>query len=678
MCGLAGFLQRPPFSGGETAAQLCLTDMTTAIARRGPDSHGAWFDGEAGIALGHRRLAIVDLSPAGHQPMVSHSGRYVVAYNGEIYNHADLRTELDQAGKAPGWRGHSDTETMAAAFDAWGIVSAIQRMVGMFAVAVWDRQRRTLTLIRDRMGEKPLYYGWQGDGAGQAFLFGSELKALRRHPACTREVNRDAVVQLMRHGHVGEGNAIYAGLHKVPPGCAVEVSLFKPEPVVTRYWSVVDVAIRTARTRSAAGLPDESPDGTIAALEALLTDAVGRQMMADVPLGAFLSGGIDSSLIVALMQRQSQRPVKTFSIGFHEPRYNEAEFAKRVAAHIGTEHVELYVGDKELRDIVPRLPEMYDEPFADGSQIPTVLVAQLARSEVTVALSGDGGDELFCGYDRYRQGAGLMRYIRGVPQPLRSGASSLIRALPRGVWDKALNPFLAVASGKEPNGQRVHRLADYARSKSVEDLHRKLVSRWRFPEDAVIGGREPRGILDGDALAGSGLTDAERMMLLDMLTYLPDDILTKVDRATMWSSLESRAPFLDHRVVEFALGLPLDMKWREGQSKWALRQILYRHVPRDLIERPKMGFEVPISAWLRGPLREWAEAFLASDRLQREGFFDPAMLRRMWAEHLSGACNWGLQLWNVLMFQSWLEDSRSSGPRAAVDPHATRQALQVS
>ena len=663
MCGLAGFLQRHPFHGEEAGAQRCLTDMTTAIARRGPDSHGAWFDADAGIALGHRRLAIVDLSPAGHQPMASHSGRYVVAYNGEVYNHADLRHQLEQDGHTPRWRGHSDTETMAAAFDAWGIVPAIQRIVGMFAVAVWDRQRRTVTLIRDRIGEKPLYYGWQGVGAQKSFLFGSELKALRRHPACARDVNRDAVVQLMRHGHVGEGNAIYAGLHKVPAGCAVEVSLEHPDPVVSQYWSAVDVTTRSVKERSR----ERSPDQVVNELEALLTDAVGRQMMADVPLGAFLSGGIDSSLIVALMQRQSARPVKTFSIGFHEPRYNEAEFAKRVAAHIGTEHVELYVGDKELRDIVPRLPEMYDEPFADGSQIPTVLVAQLARSDVTVALSGDGGDELFCGYDRYRQGAALMRYIRSVPQPLRSGISRLARRLPRGLWDKASNPFLSVASGKEPNGQRLHRLADYARSGSVEELHRKLVSRWRFPEEVVIGGREPRGALDIAALDDGGLGDAERMMLRDLLTYLPDDILTKVDRATMWSSLESRAPFLDHRVVEFALGLPLDMKWRDGQSKWALRQVLYRHAPRELIERPKMGFEVPIAAWLRGPLRGWAEDYLAAERLQREGFFHAPLLRQMWDEHQSGACNWGLQLWNVLMFQSWLEGSHSGDTRTTAD-----------
>jgi len=670
MCGLAGFLQKQPLDGGAAAKRL--TRMTGAIAHRGPDSDGTWLDPEAGIALGHRRLAIVDLSPAGHQPMLSPSGRYVLAFNGEIYNHADLRALLEQEGQAPKWCGQSDTETLAAACDAWGIATTIGRAVGMFAIAIWDQRERVLTLVRDRLGEKPLYYGWQGAGRHRVFLFGSELKALRAHPDCARDVDRDALVQLMRHGHIGEGNAIYAGLHKLPAGAMAEISLANPEPIVSRYWSGAEIARQSATARRTG-----SSEDTIAALEALLTDAVGRQIVADVPLGAFLSGGIDSSLVVALMQRQSARPVKTFSIGFHDPRYNEAEFAKRVAAHLGTEHVELYVGDQELRDIVPRLPEIYDEPFADGSQIPTVLVSQLARTEVTVALSGDGGDELFCGYDRYRQGVALMRVIRAVPQPLRAAASGAARALPKGVWDAVLNLFVKVASGKEPNGQRIHRLADYARSRSVEELHRRLVSRWRFPEEVVIGGREPAGLLEPGAVDGGALGDAERMMMLDMLTYLPDDILTKVDRASMWSSLECRAPLLDHRVVELAWSLPADMKHRGGQSKWALRQILYRYVPRELIERPKMGFEVPIATWLRGPLRTWAEALLAPERLQRDGFFQTPLLRQMWDAHISGACNWGPQLWNVLMFQSWLDTSRAIGSPAGDAGQSSRRVANV-
>jgi asparagine synthase (glutamine-hydrolysing) len=651
MCGLAGFLQKPKLDS-VTSSHL-VDRMTAAIAHRGPDSDGIWLDTEAGIALGHRRLSILDLSPAGNQPMISPSGRYVLSFNGEIYNHRELRASLEAQRKAPNWRGQCDTETLAAAFDAWGIAATVRKAVGMFAIAIWDRERKVLTLVRDRLGEKPLFYGWQGNGRDRVFLFGSELKALRKHPSCGSEVDRGAITQLLRYGHIGGDNAVFVGIQKLTAGSLVEVSLESPEPKTVRYWSGADVARQSATVRAPSG-----PDA-IADLENLLTDAVSSQMMSDVPLGAFLSGGIDSSLVVALMQRHSARPVKTFTIGFHDARYNEAEYAKSVAAQIGTDHVELYVGESELRDIVPSLPEIYDEPFADCSQIPTALVAKLARSEVTVALSGDGGDELFGGYDRYRHGAKMMRFNRAVPQTARSLASSATRAVPQKVWDVLLDPLRSVPSGKEPNGQRMHRLADYARSRSVEELHRKLVSRWRFPESVVIGGVEPRGPLDDAAIEFGSLNDAERMMMLDMLTYLPDDILTKVDRASMWSSLECRAPFLDHRVVERAWSLPIDMKYRNGQSKWILRQILHKYVPRELTERPKMGFEVPLASWLRGPLKSWAGDLLATDRIKREGFFDAALLNRKWDEHLSGACNWGPQLWNVLMFQSWLEHARS-------------------
>ncbi len=650
MCGLAGFLQR---SALDSQAVGRLTRMTGAIAHRGPDSAGSWIDAEAGIALGHRRLAIVDLTEAGHQPMVSHSGRYVIAFNGEIYNHADLRVLLAQTGQAPVWRGQSDTETLASGFDTWGIQETISRSVGMFAIAVWDRHLRELTLVRDRLGEKPLYFGWQGEGKSRTLLFGSELKALRAHPACTRDVDRDAIVQLMRHGYVGQGNAIYAGIRKLTAGGIATISRDSPEPLLKRYWSAADVARKAAAQRRTVDEGD-----AIEELETLLHDAVGRQMLADVPLGAFLSGGIDSSLVVALMQRRSSRPVKTFSIGFTDKRYDEAGFAKRVATHLCTEHVELYVSDDDLRNIVPRLPAIYDEPFADSSQIPTFLVAQLARKDVTVALSGDGGDELFCGYDRYRQGAKLMRAIRVLPRPLRAALAGVIRGVPQRHLDAIADPFVSVASGKEPNGQRLRRLADYLTSRSLEDLHRKLVSRWRFPTEVVIGGHDPSVFVSTELDGLETLPDTERMMLFDMLNYLPDDILTKVDRASMANSLECRAPLLDHRVVEFAWSLPPAMKHRDGQSKWALRKILYKHVPRDLIERPKMGFEVPIAAWLRGPLRDWADALLATEAVKRDGYFDSRVLSRKWTEHLSGSSNWGPQLWNVLMFQSWLEETR--------------------
>lgn len=640
MCGLAGFLG-PPLGDSERLIKA----MTDRLVHRGPDSEGVWADDESGIALGHRRLSIVDLSPAGHQPMISGSGRYVLVFNGEIYNHLDLRAELEAGGHAPAWRGHSDTESLIAGFDIWGIGATIARAAGMFAFAVWDRQARKLILGRDRMGEKPLYYGWQGDGARRVFLFGSELRALQVHPSCGAEIDRGAVVQFMRYGHVSGGQAIYRGLHRLAPGCLAEISQAHPEAVITPYWSAVEAAQHPE--------VHDTPGAVIDALDTLLQTAVKRQMLADVPLGAFLSGGIDSSLIVALMQAHSQRPIQTFTIGFREPRYNEAEFAARVAAHLGTDHTELYVEDADLRDVVPMVPDIYDEPFADASQIPTFLVSKLAKSRVGVALSGDGGDELFCGYDRYRQGAALMRRLAAVPTPLRGAMAATARAIPERFWDQALAPLRKVPAGKEPNGQWMHRMADYVASTSIEDLHQKLVSRWRNPEDIVPGGREPPSLLDRFAPARRGESDAERMMVLDQLTYLPDGILTKVDRASMHVSLETRAPLLDHQVIEFSGRLPMAMKLNGNMSKWALRQVLYRYVPADLIERPKMGFEVPVGIWLRGPLRDWAEDLLAPQRLRESGFLDVSAVRQAWDAHLSGRFNWGLHLWNILMFLSW-------------------------
>ena len=648
MCGITGYLARPADS--EEAMLARVGDMAEAISYRGPDSRGHWADPASGIAFGHLRLAIVDLTEAGAQPMASHSGRYMMVYNGEIYNHAELRKELEEAGKAPKWRGHSDTETFLAGVDTWGFEATLSRTVGMYAIALWDRQERRLYLTRDRMGEKPLYYGWQGQEAGKAFLFGSELKALAAHPAFEGRIDRNMLPELLRHGHVGEDRAIYQGICKVRPGEIVELSLEMPDPVSRPYWSGAKVSAGR-ETRNFAH-PAEAVD----ALEALLLDAVGQQLMSDVPLGAFLSGGIDSSTIVALMQRLSDTPVHTFSIGFHEERYNEAEHARAVANHLGTHHTDLYVDEDTLLSVVPKLATMYDEPHADSSQIPTYLVAKLAREHVTVALSGDGGDELFAGYDRYAQGAGLMRGFGKLPRPLRQAMAGGIRALPRGFLDAVMNPIRPTPQGKEHNGQRLHRLADYLRSRDLDELHRKLVSRWRFPERAVPGAIPPATQLDRLAPPRGDLSDIERMMQLDMLTYMPDDILAKVDRATMAVSLESRAPLLDHRVVEFAWSLAPELKHRNGVSKWALRQVLYRHVPQTLIDRPKMGFEVPIGLWLRGPLQDWAGDLLAPDRLAREGWFDADVITRHWQEHLAGKANWGMQLWNVLMFQAWLDE----------------------
>ena len=651
MCGLAGFLGSvPPHDA--TDGISAVRHMTAAIRHRGPDDSGYWQDASQCIFLGHRRLSIVDLSPAGHQPMQSSGGRYVIVFNGEIYNHLSLREKLEAQGRAPVWRGHADTETLLAGFDAWGIQATIEQAVGMFAFAVWDRQAATLTLGRDRLGEKPLYYGWQGHGRHAAFLFGSELKALRAHPAFEGRIDRGALSLQLRYNYVPAPYSIYEGIAKLPPGSLLTISLKQREPQLTRYWS----GVRTAEFGAAAPFSG-SPEQAVDALELLLKDAVRLQMMADVPLGAFLSGGIDSTTIVALMQAQSSRPVKTFSIGFREEEFNEAERAKAVARHLGTDHTELYVTAGQAMDVIPRLPALYDEPFSDSSQIPTFLVAQLARQHVTVSLSGDAGDELFCGYNRYQMTANLWSKIAAGPLALRKLAANGLTSVSPQTWNRLANTVegLLPRSMRFANvGEKLHKGAEVLGSQSVDALYLKLASHWHNPAAVVIGGNEPPTLLTGDAHIGAGLDNVQRMMMLDMLTYLPDDILVKVDRAAMGVSLETRVPFLDHRVVEFAWRLPQSMKLRDGQTKWILRQVLYRHVPEVMVSQPKMGFGVPIGAWLRGPLRPWAESLLDESRLRREGFFNPALVRQKWNEHLSGKPR-QFYLWDVLMFQSWLE-----------------------
>lgn len=652
MCGFTGFLGGTLQDIATRAATL--EAMANRILHRGPDDGDTWCDGDSVVGFGHRRLAIVDLSQAGHQPMAAASGRYVIAYNGEIYNHLEIRRDLEAAGHAPAWRGHSDTETLLAGIDAWGVEQALRRATGMFAFALWDRQTRTLTLGRDRLGEKPLYYGWQGFGAARAFLFGSELKALHAHPAFEKQIDRDALCLYMRHNNVGAPHSIFAGISKLPPGHLLDVSLHAPKPALRAYWSGAAVAADGA-ARPFQGRPEEGVD----ALDALLRDAIGGQMMADVPLGAFLSGGVDSSTVVALMQVQSNRPIKTFSIGFHEDAYNEAEHAAAVARHLGTDHTELYVTAREALDVIPKLPSLYDEPFADSSQIPTYLVSQLARRHVTVSLSGDAGDELFCGYNRYQITASLWGRLSAMPAGVRSAmAWGLTRVSPDRINRLAGS---VKAAGRWRNiGEKIHKGAGVMAARSSEELYRGMVSQWQSPSDIVVGGHEPDTVLTRPDDRLAGLNDVERMMALDMLTYLPDDILAKVDRASMACSLESRVPFLDHRVVEFAWRLPLEYKLRrESQgytTKWALRQVLYRYVPVELIERPKMGFGVPIDSWLRGPLRDWAEELLSEARLRREGYLNPAPIRQKWAEHLGGQRNWQHPLWCVLMFQAWLEN----------------------
>ncbi|MCX7626809.1 MAG: asparagine synthase (glutamine-hydrolyzing) [Methylophilaceae bacterium] len=652
MCGLTGFWQPDGVHPDAAAAQV--RRMADALRHRGPDDGGVWVDADAGLALGHRRLSILDLSPAGHQPMLSACGRWAIVFNGEIYNHLELREALAKVGAggtALTWRGHSDTETLLAAIETWGIRATLEKLVGMFAFALWDRQARTLTLARDRMGEKPLYYGW----VKGALVFASELKAIRVFPGFDNAIERRALTLFLRHNNIPAPWSIYQNIWKLPPGCFVQFTAQDGTAVgqgrVETYWSLRYVA--------EAGLRGPFPGADAEAveeLERLLKQSLIGQMMADVPLGAFLSGGIDSSTVVALMQSLSSRPVKTFTIGFHEGEYDEAQHARAVARHLGTDHAEWYVTPRDALDVIPKLPTLYDEPFADSSQIPTHLVSILARRQVTVALSGDGGDELFGGYNRYFWEQSLWRKLSCVPLPLRRVAGSAVKSLSPAAW----NRLYGIVHGLLPAryrfrlpGDKLHKAAALFAADRPEEIYLRLVSHWEDPAAVVIRGEEPRTPIT-DPSAWLDCPDFEqRMMYLDAITYLPDDILVKVDRAAMGVSLETRVPLLDHRIVEFAWRLPLSMKIREGQGKWLLRQLLYKHVPKELIERPKMGFGVPIDHWLRGPLREWAEDLLAEERLRREGFFDPAPIRRRWAEHLSGQRNWQFLLWDVLMWQAW-------------------------
>jgi asparagine synthase (glutamine-hydrolysing) len=644
MCGFAGFLGFGAL--GVERVSAIARNMGEAIRHRGPDDAGVWRDVSGQIALVHQRLSILDLSPAGHQPMSSPSGRYVMAFNGEIYNHLILRRELENvAPPEGGWRGHSDTETLLASIDAWGLEATLNRAVGMFALALWDRNERLLFLARDRVGEKPLYFGWQGHGQQRVFLFGSELSALKAHPQFAASIDRGALALLMRHNYIPAPYSIHEGIAKLEPGTLVQVSLAEQEPQVQRYWDFLATA-RAGRAQPFTGTPEQSVD----ALEALLKDAIGQQMVADVPLGAFLSGGIDSSTVVALMQAQSSRPVKTYTIGFHEEGYNEAVHAKAVATHLGTDHAELYVTPEQAMAVIPRLASLFSEPFADSSQIPTFLVSELARRHVTVSLSGDAGDELFGGYERYRITSVLWGKISRVPLSLRHLAGNIVTSLPISAWEK-----IGSMIGMSRLGERVHKGAPLAVSRDVDDFYRQAVSQWADPGSVVRGRNEPPTVLTSALENLQGLTDVERMMALDSVSYLPDDILVKVDRAAMGVSLETRVPFLDHRVIEFAWRLPLDYKVCGGVTKWPLRQVLYRHVPEALIDRPKRGFAVPVDAWLRGPLREWAENLLSETRLKADGYFYDQPIRNAWKEHVSGKRNWSSRLWIVLMFQAWLE-----------------------
>lgn len=656
MCGFAGILHSTAASRDE----LCdaVTAMADPLRHRGPDDAGSWIDADAGIALGFRRLAIIDLTAAGHQPMVSHDDRYVIVFNGEIYNHEELRAAVRQDGATGPWTGHSDTETLLECVSYWGVRHTLKRAIGMFALALWDRRDRRLHLARDRFGEKPLYYGW----TGSAFLFGSELTAFQRYPGFDNPIDRDALALYMQYLCVPAPYSIYRDVYKLEPACILSLPLagartspgsapFAPladkRLTIEQYWSLEEVA-----QRAQSELIDTEAEA-IAQVERVLTDAVRLQSIADVPLGAFLSGGIDSSLIVALMQAQSSLRVKTFTIGFGEHGYNEAADAKAVAQHLGTDHSEIYLSADEAMAVIPQLPRLYSEPFADSSQIPTHLVSQMARQHVTVALSGDGGDEMFGGYVRYTWAPKVWQQLQAVPSSMRPAVGAALTSIPAAVFD-GVGRIAGMRVARL--GEKAHKLGWRLRGvNDLDDLYRTLVTTWPRESPAVDGAHNVVTRLDRLAPHGAGLSPEHRMMLWDALTYLPDDVLHKVDRASMGVSLETRAPYLDHRVAQLAWRLPLRFRIRDGQTKWIIRQLLYRYVPGELVERPKMGFAVPIDSWIRGPLRDWAEDLLRESRLRQQGYLNVSAVRTKWREHLSGRRNWQHELWSALMFQAWLE-----------------------
>lgn len=647
MCGIAGFLESAA-GRSDTALNDIARRMADTLLHRGPDDGGAWSDAESGLAFGFRRLSIIDLSPAGHQPMLAADGRHAIVFNGEIYNAEDIRKELNECGGAPagGWRGHSDTEVLLQACVHFGVAAAVHRLIGMFAFAVWDKNTRRLTLVRDRLGIKPLYWA-QFNGY---FLFGSELKSLRAHPAFRAEMDQAALAGYLRHAYVPAPRSIYRNTYKLPPGHLLTVTS-NGDVSVEPYWNLREIARDGVRHAATSNISAETAADE---LETLMRDAVRRRMVADVPLGAFLSGGIDSSTVVSLMQAQSDRPVKTFTIGFHEKGYNEAIHARHVARHLKTEHTELYLEPGDALKLVPSIPDWFDEPFADASQLPTYLVSHLTRQHVTVALSGDGGDELFAGYFRYDWGASFARKSRLLPAPLRDIAAAGLRAVPVQTWD-TLSQAIPAKYRLPTLGHKLHKLSGLLEERSADGVYRRLVSFWHDPSELLGEVPPPDGPLWDSTIADDIPDLTSRMQYLDCVTYLVDDILTKVDRTSMAVSLEARVPLLDHRLVSYIWGLPTRLKLQGGVSKWLMRQVLYRYVPRELVERPKMGFGVPIDSWLRGPLRDWAEGLLDEQRLKREGILNPEPIRRRWLQHVSGERDWQYDLWVVLMFQAWRE-----------------------
>jgi asparagine synthase (glutamine-hydrolysing) len=671
MCGIAGFFSpNPPPQPKEV-----LRRMNDTIAHRGPDAEGHWFDAAHGLGLAHRRLAIVDLSEEGRQPMRSASGRYVLTFNGEIYNFQRIRADLQKLGAE--FRGHSDTEVMLAAFEQWGLEASLPRFIGMFAFALWDSARGELTLARDRVGKKPLYYST----ANGRLIFGSEIKALRAFPGFSAPIDRQALASFLRYSYIPAPYTIHEQVSKLEAAHFVRFAIRATAVVELErqcYWNAAQVQAAAPATAS----PDRTESGVVEELDRLLHDAVQLRMIADVPLGAFLSGGIDSSLVVALMQSLSSRPVRTFTIGFHEAAYNEAPHARAVARHLGTDHTEVFLTPRETLEVIPNLPLLYDEPFADSSQIPTALLCAITRRHVTVALSGDGGDEGFCGYARYEQARAICSRMSRIPARLLRMMGWSLEHLPVTLWERMAKlalPIPAVRRRSDGIGYRMLRLADRLSCATPQQLYRHLMSYWAAPADLVVGGREPTTVLDDAPPKHSIDQFIDQMMLLDTLSYLPDDILVKVDRASMAVALEVRAPLLDHRVLEFAWRQPLALKLQGGRGKLMLRRLLSRYVPAELWERPKTGFGVPVYQWLRGPLRPWAESLLDQARLRREGYLEPKPIRRLWRTLLDGQSEWafgGELLWSVLMFQAWLEHVRRGAVPEVCDSAAPRRFSQ--
>ncbi len=645
MCGIVGVVSKE-----RIRLEPLVREMAGCLQHRGPDSDGVWTDRQQGVALGHRRLSIIDPSPSGRQPMCSSCGRYVIVYNGEIYNHHEIRESLE-ATQDVQWRGHSDTEVLLESVRRWGVHETLDRAAGMFVFGIWDQKDQTLYLGRDRMGQKPLYFGW----VGNSFVFASELKALCRHPEWEGKIDEGALCQYFHYSYVPGPRSIYQGIRKVKPGTFVTLDATTDTTDQRTYWDLTD-KVERARKDPFSGTPEEAVDQ----LEERLREVVGEQMVSDVPLGAFLSGGIDSTTIVALMQEASSRRVQTFTVGFHDETYNESDHARAVAHHLGTNHTELTAGSQDAVDLVSRLPQVYDEPFADASQIPTLLIAQLTSEHVTVSLSGDGGDEAFGGYNRYRWGRRIWEQISSMSGRVRSVAGKTLSAMspqPLGQLYQWLSPFMPKSMRQKRPGGKISKVSKAMEAESLETFYDSLLSHSSTSLKPLLkrerGRSEERWIFrkQGDV--------AEQMMLWDMQSYLPDGILVKVDRATMAASLESRAPYLDRRILEFALSLPVELKIRHGKGKWILRQVLHRHVPKHLMDRPKQGFTPPIGDWLRGPLRDWGESLLSRRRLEQHGFLRHKPIQRYWKEHINGNADYENVLWRVLMFQAWYQEQKA-------------------